>query len=84
VGRRPLDEFAAEIRDTRRRLAALLARADRHYGLRAGLGGLRRLGDGGDPAGWWRSLAVPAALLAFVAGLVGAGRAAKRRAKTDC
>jgi hypothetical protein len=95
VGRRPLDEFEAEIRDTRRRLAALLASADRHFGLRAGLNGLRHLsakptGDGGDPEGLWRALAIPAAILAFFVGLAGAGRShrpagpADPHAKTDC
>ena len=80
--RRPLEEIEAEIRATRGRITALLAQSDRRFGLRAGLDGLRRLAAkpnetaGAEPE-LLRRLALPAALLAFVAGLVGARRAEK-------
>jgi hypothetical protein len=82
VSRRRLDALEAEIRETRGRLAALLARADREYGLRAGLSGLSRIaakpaGKAEDAAGLLQNLAAPAAILAFVAGLVGARRAGR-------
>ena len=81
--RRPLAEIEAEIRATRGRLAALLAQGDRHYGLRAGLDGLRRLAPKPDDRGLLRHLALPAALIAFVAGVIGAHRTGAPPEKPD-
>jgi hypothetical protein len=77
--RASLDALEAEIRETRRRLGALVGRADREFGLRPGLNLLRRLAAkpaataaaaADQPALW----ALPAAALAFAIGLVAARR----------
>ena len=77
--RRRLDALEAEIRETRARLAALLIRADREYGLRAGLRAVLRslenpAGDARQGPAIMRGLTLPAAILAFIAGIVGARR----------
>ena len=87
-GSRALDRLEAEIRETRARLGLLLVRADREFGLRAGLHGMLRLAAkslGGTAAqpGKPGALALPAAIIAFAVGVIGARRAAPPETPAD-